>query len=189
MIDTEFDLFLERVRHHQRRLAAGDDPLDADIAVVIELRMLLQKHGISLPSAQLLFALADGQDGGRPSYLLRPKRRRSALTRHRLRVGHTAYLVETLYANQACSAAEAQRRVAAGLRKAGLAVTDRAVAEWHRDGALHAKRPDPARHIFERQQAVFRHRYPDHGQWSAGRWRQWLDDSIRELTRLPEFYR
>jgi hypothetical protein len=190
---TPFDLFMQRMRGHQQRLNDGEDPLDVDVAAVVELRKFLNTAGIPLPTDNLLRALSDVLDGGTPAYLNRRKGKRPALTARKLLIGSAAHLLEVMVAGKAFSVADAAQRVADALKVAGFppptraGFTLRAVEDWHAFVVHKAKTTDPARDLFDMQQKVLQRRHPDYRQWSEEQLKVWLANSVRDMACIGFF--
>ena len=189
-----------RILAQHRRLAEGADPLDVDIAVEAELAKFAQQDRVlrtlGLPSGAFMRALADMQDGGDPDYFRRGKRQRPALTSQRHFIGNTAHLVETLVAGkkeEAFTVTAAVERVASALLAAGFQPPKkgsdfkRAVEDWHAAVVHKARKADPARDLFEKQQAALKLAHPDHKQWDEERRKKWLSDSVRDMVRNGYF--
>ena len=177
---TPLGRFIARAIHHQRRLAAGDDPLDVDIAIAVETRNFLNFAGVRLPSDEFLHALSDVLSGGDPAYFNRRQPHPPALLRHQQLVGLVAFLVETLIAGKVFNKGKAAAAVASK-----SSIPESTVSRWHRTAVHHAKTDDPAHDILMKQQRALKLLHPDHRQWGEARLKEWL----AEFCKKPAFLR
>ena len=174
--------FLAQAREQRERLGAGADPLEADIAVVLETRVFLAAAaGIDLPSDACLRVLSSKASS-------KAKRERQPRIDQQRLIGVVACLVEVLTFSGMFTApdatAEVRRRLNdAGVRKpSGIRFTDPVIAACHEFVVRQATSGYRERDTFDELMLALKARHPGHAQWDRARLLAWVDERLGELS-------
>ena len=195
MRTTPLGRYLARAMHHQQRLAAGDDPLDVDVAIIAETREFLNTAGIQLPSGQCLRGLSDVLDGRPSAYFNRHLPHRAALTARQQLVVLAAFWIEALiFSRRAFATKAAATLEVVGKLNASIVMPDsgrfctETVGEWHVLVVWKAKqRTDVERQMYDLQWEALKRIHPDHAGWDRDQATQWLNDQVKQLAGLGYF--